>query len=300
MTNAALLLLGIAVAGQTFGSDLGTPSNEVVVEHCVVSTIDHAQLPAQLAGMLTNLDVEDGDQVKEGDVLGKIDETETLIRLKAAQFKLNVASEKATNDSQIKLTEKLIELYREEYKQSLAINARSPGTISESELRLQRVKYEKAVLDSVVAKMDFKIAGLEEKVTEVEVEAVENELERRTLRAPFDGIVEQTFRKQSEWVREGDPVLYLLRMDRLRVEGFVDADKVSPQQIAGAKVEITVDLLGETEATLDGKIDFISPTVESNGDYRVWAEVDNSPQEGGYPWLLRPGVEAKMVIFKRG
>jgi macrolide-specific efflux system membrane fusion protein len=162
------------------------------------------------------------------------------------------------------------------------------------------VKFEKAVLDSVVAKMDFKIAGLEEKVTEVEVEAVDNELERRTLRAPFNGIVEQTFRKQSEWVREGDPVLYLLRMDRLRVEGFVDADKVSPQQIAGAQVEITVDLLGETEATLTGTIDFISPTVESNGDYRVWAEVDNVPQEGGFPWLLRPGAEAEMVIFKRG
>ncbi len=299
MTNTALLVLGIALTGQTFGSDVGVPSNQLHLERCVVSTINHVQLPAQLAGMLTLLDVKDGDQVKKDDILAKIDETETLVRRKAAQFRLNVASEKATNDSQIQLSKKLIEMYRAEYGQSEAINKRHPGTISESEMRVQRVRWEKAVLDAVVEAMNFKIAGLEKMVAEVEVEAVDNELERRTLRAPFDGIVEQTFRKQSEWVREGDPVLYLLRMDRLRIEGFVDAEQVSPRQIAGAKVEITVDLIGETEATLAGTIDFISPTVESNGDYRVWAEVDNQPQQGNYPWLLRPGAEAKMVIFKR-
>jgi macrolide-specific efflux system membrane fusion protein len=301
MSNCTLFILSLALAGQPFDSQYGSSPDEdtVLVKNCLVSQIDHVQLPAQKAGTLTELSVEEGDLVKQGDVLGTIDETETMIRRKAAKFRLDVAHEKSTNDSMVKLQDKIIELQKAEYEQSLAINKRSRGTISESELRLNRVRYEKAVLDAVVERMNFTIAGLEEKVAEAEVEAVDHEMERRTLRAPFDGIVSQIYRQESEWVREGDPVLYLIRMDRLRVEGFVNADQVAPYQIAGSQVEITVDLVGTTVAELTGTIDFVSPTVESNGDYRVWAEVDNEAQSGSYPWLLRPGVEADMVIHKR-
>jgi macrolide-specific efflux system membrane fusion protein len=299
MFHTASLVLTAILASQ-LGSDrspLG--QDEVGVEHCVVSQIDDAKLPAQEAGMLVELAVKEGDLVKEGDVLGKIDDTDALDRKRAADYELNVAKEKATNDALVRLQAKLIELYKAEYEQSLAINKRSPGTISESELRVQRVRWEKAVLDAVVEDMNFKIAGLEQQVAEVKVETVENELERRVLKAPYDGVVVQIFTKRSEWVREGDPVLWLVRMDRLRVEGFVNADEVAPHEVYGAAVEITVDLVGETVETIGGTISFVSPIVESNGDYRVWAEVDNPEGQGTYPWLMRPGIEADMVIKRQ-
>jgi len=47
---------------------------------------------------------------------------------------------------------------------------------------------------------------------------------------------------------------------------------------------------------LSGKIGYVSPQVGSNRDYRIWAEVDNLPGRDGYPWLLRPGTTAGMVI----
>ena len=296
MSHTASIVLSVILAAQPGGEGYTMRSDEVRVEHCVVSEIEHVQLPAQEAGMLAQLDVKDGDCVAEGDVLGKIDDTDALVRKKAAQYKLNVETEKATNDALVRLQVKLIELYKAEYEQSQAINKRSAGTISASELRVQRVRYEKAVLDAVVEDMNFKIAGLQQKVAEAELEAVDNEFNRRTLRAPYDGVVVQLLRQRSDWVRAGDPVLYLVRMDRLRVEGFVNADEVAPHEVFGAPVEITVDLVGETVAKLSGTISYVSPTVESNGDYRVWAEIDNPPGRGDYPWLLRPGVEADMVI----
>ena len=163
-------------------------------------------------------------------------------------------------------------------------------------MRRQRVTHEKALAEATAREMEFKIAGLEQKVQEAEVEMLDNELQQRTLRAPFDGVVVEVFRQESEWVQPGDPVLRFVRMDRLRVEGFVNAREVAPGQVDGADVEISVAVPGGGAEKLTGKISYVSPLVGADRDYRVWAEVDNLPGPGGYPWLLRPGTTAEMII----
>jgi multidrug resistance efflux pump len=184
-----------------------------------------------------------------------------------------------------------------EWEESKAINRRAPGSIPEATLRRQKVQWEKSTLDALVNQMEFTIAGHDEKVAEAEVELVENELARRTLRAPFDGVVVQLFKRQSEWVYLQDNIiLRLVRMDSLRVEGFLNADEYAPDEVDGAKVTITVSLAGGQKATFQSTISHVSPLVEASGDYRIWAEVDNPPGRGGYPWLLRPGLEAEMLI----
>ncbi len=264
--------------------------------NCLVSLLDDVELPAQEAGVLLELIAKPGLQAKAGDVLGKVDETETLVRQKAAKFKLDVAVEKATNTAQVELSKKIIEMYKAEYEESLAINERSAGAIPPTQLRKQRVYWEKGVAEYIAAEMDFKIAGLERKVQEAELEAADNELKQRTLVAPFDGVVEEIFRQQNEWVQPGDPVLRFVRMNRLRVEGFVSGE-IAAGQVDGATVEINVVLPGGATEKLKGKISFVSTKVGANTEeYRVWAEVDNLPGRDGYPWLLRPGVRPEMII----
>jgi multidrug efflux pump subunit AcrA (membrane-fusion protein) len=220
-----------------------------------------------------------------------------LLRQEAAKLKLDVANEKATNDAEVRVARAIVELAKAEYEESIAINKSSGGSaIPPTQLRRQRVQWEKAALDCVAADMSLKIAGLERNVSEAEVEAVDNELERRTLRAPFDGVVVEVYRHQSEWVQPGEPVFRFVRMDRLRIDGFVSAREVLPGQVDGANVEITVALPGGMQQKLSGKIGYVSPQVGSNRDYRIWAEVDNLPGRDGYPWLLRPGTTAGMVI----
>jgi hypothetical protein len=40
----------------------------------------------------------------------------------------------------------------------------------------------------------------------------------------------------------------------------------------------------------------MSPLVESGGDYRVFAEVENRQAPGSGQWLLRAGQTARMTI----
>jgi macrolide-specific efflux system membrane fusion protein len=296
MSSTLLLISSVLLSAQPASGPPSDRSNVARLPHCLVSLIDDVDLPAQETGILQSLDVKEGDRVTEGGVLAKIDDTDALVRKKAAEFRLAVAQERAVNDSDVKVKRKLIEYYKAEIDASRAINRRAPGTISEAELRVQTVRWESSVLEALKADMDFKIAGIEKKVAEAELEAVTNELGRRVVRAPFDGVVTKLYRKQSEWVQPGEPVLRIVRMDRLRVEGFVDADRYAPEQILGAEVDILVDLVGETVAKLTGTIDYVSPIVEANGDYRVRAEFQNVPGRGDYPWLVRPGDEAETII----
>jgi multidrug resistance efflux pump len=156
--------------------------------------------------------------------------------------------------------------------------------------------WEKSVLDTIVEEMNFRIAALERQVEEAKTEQIDIELKRRTLRAPFDGVVEKLYRQQSEWVKPGDPVLRLERMDRLRVEGFVSSRVVRREELKGTEVEILVHLAGESVARLKGSIDYVSTSDEANGEYRIWAEVDNPPGYGDYPWLLHPGTSAELIV----
>ena len=245
MNITILLIANLILAAQPSSPSRAPNASVLELPNCLVSLIDEVRLPAQEAGVLQEIVAKEGVRAKTGDVLGKVDETETLLRQKAAKFKLDVANEKATNDAEVKVARAIMELDKAEYEESIAINKDSGGPPSPpTQLRRQRVQWEKAALDCVAAEMNLKVAGLERNVSEAELEAVDNELERRTLRAPFDGVVVEMYRRQSEWVQPGEPVLRFVRMDRLRVEGFVNAREVSPGQVDGAAVEISVTLPG--------------------------------------------------------
>ncbi len=297
MLNAALLIATVAFTAQPSGGALMQDRDTVVLDHCVISLIDHVDLPAEDEGKISELLVREEAIVTEGQVLGQLDVVETEIQRRIAESRLAVAEERATNDAELRVARKLIDLAKAEYEESLAINRRASGTIPETTLRRQRVTWEKSVLDTLAAELTFKIAGLQRDEELAQVDAVENRLQRRTIRAPFDGVVVTLYRQQNEWVRAGEPILRLIRMDRLRVEGFVNASLVAPYQLKDAEVKIILNLVGGDEEVVTGRIQGVSSIVEANR-YRIWTEVDNQPGRGGYKWLMRPGTEARMLISK--
>jgi macrolide-specific efflux system membrane fusion protein len=113
----------------------------------------------------------------------------------------------------------------------------------------------------------------------------------------LDGVVVDVRRHVGEWVQPGDVVLHVVRLDRLRVEGFVKAADVPASRIRGRNVTVTVEVAGQggkERHEVTGKVVFVSPLLQTGGDYRVWAEVKNQQQDG--QWLLQPGQPVSMRI----
>jgi multidrug efflux pump subunit AcrA (membrane-fusion protein) len=124
-------------------------------------------------------------------------------------------------------------------------------------------------------------------------------LDRREVKSPIDGVIVERLKSKGEWVQPGETILKIVRLDRLRVEGFVPANLYSPRDIAGAKVVVSVEMPNDQVETATGTIQFVSPVVEASGEYRVWCEVANRRSkdvDGEQHWLFQPGTVAKMEL----
>ncbi len=276
------------------------------LSQCLVSLIDEAQVPAQEAGVLVDILVREGQQVAAGERLAQIDDAQTVSALEVATLKHEVAQEKAQSDVDVRYARAASEVARVEYEQAWRANQKSAGAISDTEVRRLYLTDRRAVLAIEQASLDLRVAAMESKVFQAERHAAALAVQRRQISAPLDGVVVQVNRRKGEWVQPGDPVVHVVRMDRLRVEGLLTTGDVrdhdgrlvargcSPARIAGRPVTVAVRLdAGRTE-TFEGRVVFVSPLVQAGGEYRFWAEVVNRKQADH--WLLLPGMMAEMTI----
>jgi len=269
-----------------------TPSQTkpLEVQSVVLRLLAEADVPAQEAGVLTAVNVREGEMVKQGALLAQIDDQVARMAERAARLKYDVAHEKATNDVQTRFARKAAEVAEAELQRSTESIARFAKSVSQSQLDVERLNVEKTRLEAEQADHNRAIATLEMKSQENELAAAKAQRVRRQIVAPFDGTVVEVFVRLGEWVEPGQKALRIVNIDRVKAEGFLpagDADK----KLLGAPVRLTLDLAGERDAAFDGKVSFVSPEVDPiTGQVRVWAEIDNRAGR------LRPCQPVRMVI----
>ncbi len=277
-------------------SPRGASAESVKLPDCLVSLIQEVQVPAQEAGVLEAVAVKEGQQVKAGDLLAKIDDTHARMQLRVAGFKLAVAKEEAANDVHVRYATAAAKVTEAEYLMNVEANRKVPGSVAKIELRKLLLTHRRTVLEIEQARMNQRIAGLEAQVSQAEVDAAQENLRRRRITSPLNAVVVELYRHAGEWVQPGDPVMHIVQVDRLRIEGFLNAEKVSPGEVDGQPVTVAVQLAHGRAEEFEGKIVFVSLQVQAGGEYQVWAEVDNCPDRQSGRWLLRPGLPAKMTI----
>jgi macrolide-specific efflux system membrane fusion protein len=287
---AGALLLPTADGQSKIKADAGS----VTVSHCLVSLIDEAQVPSREPGVLRELMVKEGDQVAKDQMLAQIDDRKEQHELEAAQYKWESAKQEATNDVNVRYAKAGADVYRQEVLQNYDANQKVAGTVSQTEVRRAELKHKEFLLQSEASEFKMQQSAIDAKVREAETRIAAEAIERRKIRSPLDGVVVERRRRAGEWVQPGDPVLHVMRLDRLRVEGFVPAADYSAGDIDGRPVTITVVLAHGRREQFQGKVVFVNPEVDANGEFRVWAEVFNR-QENEH-WLLSKGMIAEMTI----
>ena len=180
------------------------------------------------------------------------------------------------------------------YDKLRAANAGTKGTVTEIEVLRALYEWEKAKLQIEKAREKNIADKLKSKAKKAEVDAASVSASRRILSTPFDGVVTKIHRRVGEWVAPGEAVVQVVRVDRLRVSGELDATKWSPATIEGRSVTVEVSLPNDRTVKVPGKIVYVSPTVALGHDLPVYAEID-SPVEDGRR-LVRAGQKARMTI----
>lgn len=278
----------------TFVNALSAEERQAVLPHCQVLLHDDVQIPAQETGRLEMIAVVENQTVRSGELLGKIDDRAAQVARQAAEAERKAAQARADDDIDVRYAIKEFELRDAELSQDLEILKHSPGAVPAAQLRRKQLDRTRAQLGIARTELDHQVAALTAEAKAAAVVAAEANLERCRILAPFDGIVAELLRQPHEWVRAGDPVVRLIRLDRLRVEGFVDASLFDPAQIVDRQVDVQVELARGRTAPFSGRVVMVNPIIQTGNKYRVRAEVENRAE--GEQWLLRPGMAATLTI----
>ena len=295
--TAALALLAACVPPLHSLAAEGEP----VLERCLISLVEEAQVPAREAGVLVELQIREGDVVSRGDLIARIDDSQPDFDRRKAVAEHAQAQAKAESDVDVRYAVAAEQVAKAEYDKANESNKRVPGSVTRVELDRLQLTWKRGELQIEQAEVERTLATMAVQSQEVDIAVAENAIDRRKILSPLDGVVVRVFPHLGEWMQPGDPLARVVRTDRLRVEGFVDASRFDPDKVRDRPVTVKVTLADERMETFSGRIVFASPIVESGGEYLVWAEVENRQLEDGHPeeWMLRPGQTVQMTIHSQ-
>lgn len=268
-----------------------TSKPETVVVHDVqLTVIQQVDLPARDEGVLAHIPVRVGQMVKRQDVLVQLNDEEASMTLERARLELQIAEQDSQNDTHRRLAQKKLAVVESELQRAKQSNAEFANSVSQTEIDELQLKTDQASIQIEQARHEQMQAELTRKLKDNEFRLANRILQRRQIRASLDGQIVQIYHQPGEWIKPGEPVVRILRLDRLRVEGFLNANRMTPQ-LDDAPIVLTVALPNKPRVQFSGRIVFVSPEINPvNGQVRFWAEVENRDLS------LKPGMGGTVEI----
>jgi RND family efflux transporter MFP subunit len=206
-----------------------------------------ATLRAEVAGPVLEVKADQGQPVKRGALLARLDDVALQDQLIAARSAARVAG----NAVRVAVAE-------EERNEKLA----KAGVITQRDF--ERAQLARHQAQAQLAEAQSRLALAREQVG------------RTRIVAPFDGVVSERQVNAGDVVQPGSPLVTVLDPRSLELNASV------PAEYAGRlKVGTPVDfrLQGDTEQTFSGKIERINPAVDpATGQVRIYVTIPNVEQ----------------------
>lgn len=289
---SALLVLSGPDGGESPGR---RTNNQFELELPQVTLIDRVNVAAQEAGLITEIAVHEGAEIKVGDKIAQINDSKALAAKKVAQAEHEVALAEATNDISVRFAHAGAEVAKYDFLAHEAANKKARGSTPEAEMKKLLLQWKKGELETEKAQLELDVAGLTAKAKEASVEAADDDIHRRRVFSPIDAVVVEIDKHVGEWVNPGDRIMRIVRMNKVRVEGLLPIALVSQTQVVDRPVTVETTISGNRNVQFNGKIVFVAPELDPSGKYyKVVAEVENREDRGA--WLLLPGMSPTVTV----
>jgi RND family efflux transporter MFP subunit len=189
-----------------------------------------SRVASEVAGLVTEVPVREGERVKKGELLARLSERSLELSLRAAEAQLEEA------EARQKLAERNYERARE---------LSASGIFSRQQLddALYEFRAWQGRIDQLRA----------------EIDRIRYEQERCRIAAPFDGVVVARHTEVGQWLKVGDPVAEVLSLEELEV--VVNVPERYYRTIrAGAPARLMLDAF--PGAVVRGRVSAVIPRAE--------------------------------------
>lgn len=286
MTRLSLRLILLAVCSSSVLAQNGPPPAKVMLDEARMETLTEvrgvtgeirspmrSQLAVQVEGIVLEMLVDEGDDVKAGQVIAHLDDSRAMLDLD--RQKAEVAHAEAVIEQRTAEHEEAardLERYRElEQRGSVGVTE-----IDEARTMLasRAAQLAQANADLMSAKSDLALA--------------ERELADATIRAPFDGRVVETSTEVGQWIARGGPVATIVSLKSLEARINVPQQYYRSLRESGGEIEIVVPAIG---GSVTGTLIAIIPQADSLS--RLFpARIHIQDSEA----ILRPGMSITAMV----
>lgn len=191
-----------------------------------------ADLRAEVSAVVLQVLKDNGDAVRRGDVLVRLDDTAIRENLTSAEAVVRAAGQS---------------LEQAEHQLKRLKTLRESGMVTTQQLEETELRRDGARSDQVAA--------------QARLVQARQQLERTFSRAPFDGVVSERKVSRGDTAQPGKELLKVIDLDSLRFEGLVSGDAVHSVRV-GQRVNFRVNGYGPQEFV--GKVARIDPAANVN------------------------------------
>ena len=271
---------------------------------------------SKVSGILEKIQVEQGDRIRENQVVTMVDSEEKEAQLQEVQAALDVLRarwaqvETGARPEEITQSEQLVRQTKASWETSLDNYMRLKNLKERDFISQQRL--DEAMLQVTLSEAEYRSA--KEKLTllrkgarqedrdallaqirqaEASLRLAQIHLKNTTIRAPISGIISKRFLDRGAFVSTTTPIVRIVAMDRVKVLVQVVESELAQVKV-GAKAKIYVDAY--RKQVFQGGVSRISPTVDPESRMAdIEIQVDNRDHR------LKPGMFARvnLVVQRR-
>ena len=267
-TKFACVLSAIALSNSIFAT--ATFADDPITGY--TAPYKQIDLAAAEPGLLISLDIKEGQKVKEGDIIGKLNHKVLLKTLAVAEKEMNATGALKSAQAELRLK-------RDRLNRLNGLHER--GHASGDEIQTAQ-----AERDVALARVQAAEESLE--IKKLEYARVKAQLERRFVKAPFHGTVTFTRKNEGEFVPANDPsILTVVQLDPL-----IATFSLTPKQALSLAENQSVGVrFGDQDRAVFGNVTFVSPVDDAeSGTVRIKVEIPNTTQK------LRAGSKVNLVL----
>ena len=295
------LLVFIAIFGSSQQLSAKAPDpvySSMPAVDCVINPYRVVDIASPVAGVIEKLYVERSQQVTAGQVVAQLEASVDRANVELARYRASVESEIGLGTVNInfdQLRKKRVESLLEEHNIS-----RENADQVEREVQLSRWKLKQA----------RELAD----IRNLELRKAEQQLRQKSISAPFDGFVLDTFKYHGEYV-EDQAILRLAQLDPLVIEAIVPMEnfglikpgmhaEIMPEVLLKEKLKgevIAVDRIGDTASNTFGvKLSMPNPENRIPAGLKCIVKfIEMTPEQVAKETDNQPGSETPKRLIQR-
>lgn len=256
------IILGITALAAALASQ--SCKNDIEFDACGQIEATQITVSAESNGKILSLDIEEGDNLREGQVVGAIDSVQTVLQIQELRQRIEGARARIVDmkrqgepdRNQLESLEK--DLAR--YSRLLQSNAATQKQVDDLK---DKIAILKAQIEAKTQSWERGNKGVEAEISSYQIQLAqrEDQLTKCRIIAPAAGTVLTKYAQKGEAVTAGKPLFKLADMDKTYVRAYF-----TTAQLAGLKVGDSVTVIPDdgssSPKTYQGRIISISSQAE--------------------------------------